>query len=138
MHELSIAEAVVRIASDRAGDCRVTRVWVRAGALRQVVPEALRFAFELVAEGTPAAGAELEIEAVPATVRCEKCAGETVLVRFPAACALCGGLEVELIGGDELLVESLELEEPDEPAAAAAGAARAAGPQTQRREGRNG
>jgi hydrogenase nickel incorporation protein HypA/HybF len=110
MHELSIADAVVTIASRHAAGRRVTRVELRVGHLRQVVPEALSFAFELVAQGTEVEGAELVMEEVPATVRCRDCGAETVLEAFPAHCRACGALDVEVTGGDELLVDSLELE----------------------------
>ena len=111
MHELSIADAVVTIACRHAAGRRVSRVDLRVGHLRQVVPDALAFAFELVADGTELEGAELVIEEVPATVRCSACAAETTLEGFPACCAACGSLSVEVTGGEELLVDSLELED---------------------------
>jgi hydrogenase nickel incorporation protein HypA/HybF len=111
MHELSIADAVVTIASRHAAGRRVTRVDLKVGHLRQVVPDSLLFAFELVSAGTELEGAELVIEDVPARVRCNACAAETVLEEFPAHCEECGGLDVEITGGDELLVEALELED---------------------------
>jgi hydrogenase nickel incorporation protein HypA/HybF len=61
MHELSIAESVVGIASRHAAGRRVYKVELRVGHLRQVVPSALEFAFELVAQGTSLEGAELVI-----------------------------------------------------------------------------
>jgi hydrogenase nickel incorporation protein HypA/HybF len=111
MHELSIADALVQIVSRHADGRRVTRVEVKVGHLRQVVPDALEFAFELVAQGTPAEGAQLVMEEVPAEVRCESCGAHTVLEMFPAQCRACGSLSVAVTGGDELLVEALELEE---------------------------
>src|SRR3954447_10938346 len=111
MHELSIADALVQIVSRHADGRRVTRVEVKVGHLRQVVPDALEFAFELVAQGTPAEGAELVMEEVPADVRCRSCGAESRLEAFPAHCAPCGSLDVEVTGGDELLVDALELEE---------------------------
>jgi hydrogenase nickel incorporation protein HypA/HybF len=111
MHELSIADAVVTIASRHAAGRRVTRVDVKVGHLRQVVPDSLTFAFELVAARTELEGAELVIEEVPATVRCRPCAAETTLQQFPAHCTACGSFDVELEGGDELLVDSIELED---------------------------
>jgi hydrogenase nickel incorporation protein HypA/HybF len=113
MHELSIAESVVRIASDHASGRRVTKVELRVGHLRQVVPSALDFAFELVAHGTPVEGAELVQEVVPATGRCRACGEESEQEGFPLGCARCGGLDVEVTGGEELLVDSLELEETE-------------------------
>ena len=111
MHELSIAESVVRIACEHAGGRRVARVDLKVGRLRQVVPGALTFAFELVAQGTEAEGAELAIEDVPAAGRCRRCGRESELDDFPLCCAHCGGLDLELLRGEELLVDWLELED---------------------------
>ena len=68
MHELSIAQAIVDIASRNARGSRVTRVHVRVGHLRQVVPSALEFSFELCAHGTAVEDAALELEVVPIDV----------------------------------------------------------------------
>jgi hydrogenase nickel incorporation protein HypA/HybF len=111
MHELSIASAVLDIVQRHAGGRRVSRVELKVGHLRQVVPSALEFAFELVAEGSVAEGAELVMEEVPATVRCERCGRESTLTAFPARCAACGSLDAEVTGGEELLVDALELED---------------------------
>ncbi len=120
MHELAIADAVVTIASAHAGERRVTKVFLRVGHLRQVVPSALEFAFELVARGTAAEGAELEVEHVPATARCTACAADAELTDFLAACARCGSMNLEVLGGDELVVDALELDELSRTAAATA------------------
>lgn len=111
MHELSVAEAVLAIVVEHAAGRRVVQVEVKVGHLRQVVPSALEFAFELVAQGTPVEGAELVMEEVPAAGLCRPCGAESVLPGFPLTCARCGDLDVEVIRGEELLVESLELEE---------------------------
>ncbi len=111
MHELSIADSLVRIASSHAGERRVTSMQVKVGHLRQVVRSSLEFSFELVSEGTVVEGAALELEEVPAAVSCRQCGAETEPGGFPLACTACGGLDVEVIRGEELLVESLELEE---------------------------
>jgi hydrogenase nickel incorporation protein HypA/HybF len=73
MHELSIAEAVVRIAEQHAAGRRVAKVELQVGHLRQVVPSALTFAFELVAVGTAVEGAELVIRGIPVAGRCRAC-----------------------------------------------------------------
>ena len=111
MHELSIAESVVQVASRHAEGRRVTKVYLKVGHLRQVVPSALAFSFELVAEGTPAEGAELEIQEVPATGQCRDCETESRLPGFPLQCRSCGSCDLRIVEGEELLVESLELEE---------------------------
>ena len=109
MHELSIADAIVRIAAAHAGERRVTAVHVEVGRLRQVVPDALEFAFGLVAQDTVVEGAELVLEEVPVRVACAACATESEQRSFPLACLRCGSLDVEVVGGEELQVESIEL-----------------------------
>jgi hydrogenase nickel incorporation protein HypA/HybF len=113
VHELSIAEAVVTIVERHAGGRTVRSVELHVGNLRQVVPSALRFAFELLTEGTRLEGAELAIEEVPARGRCRSCGAETTMDWFPLRCAGCGGLEVELVAGEELLVDALEVDDED-------------------------
>jgi hydrogenase nickel incorporation protein HypA/HybF len=111
MHELAIAEAVIEIARRHAGDRRVTRVELKVGHLRQVVPSALEFNFELASLGTPVEGAELAMEESRARVACASCGAETERTEFPLVCGDCRSLDVEVVAGDELLVEALELED---------------------------
>jgi len=110
MHELSIAASIADIAVRHARGRPVSRVEVRVGHLRQVVPSALEFAFELVAQGTPLEGAELVLEEVAATVRCRTCGAESSPRGFPLICP-CGSADVEIVAGEELTVESLDVEE---------------------------
>lgn len=117
MHEMSIASAVLEIALDQARGRSISGVGVAIGHLRQVVPSALRFSFELVAHGTAADGAKLEIEDVPAVGQCRACGVESRLHEFPLHCASCGGLDVSVIRGEELSVEWVDLEVPEEDAA---------------------
>jgi hydrogenase nickel incorporation protein HypA/HybF len=111
LHELAIADSVVRIADRHADGRRVTKVCLKVGHLRQVVPSALTFSFDLVAQGTSVEGAELALEEVPATGKCRACRAESQLKSFPLQCAACGGLDLEIVAGEELYVESLEMEE---------------------------
>ena len=111
MHELAIADSVVQIAGRHAAGRRVTKVYLKVGHLRQVVPSALAFSFELVAQGTPVEGAELEMEDIPVIGKCRECGTESQLTEFPLQCAACGGFDLEVLQGEELYVESLELEE---------------------------
>jgi hydrogenase nickel incorporation protein HypA/HybF len=111
VHELSIAGAIVAVAERHAAGRRVHALDVRVGALRQVVPEALEFAFEVVAQGSALDGAELRIETVPASGRCSHCGASAELHGFPFACTACGSLDVELEGGEELLVESIDVDD---------------------------
>src|SRR5262245_48354854 len=94
---------------------------MRVGRLRQVTPPALAFSIELLSKGTILEGAELAIEEVPAEVRCRGCDRQSALDEFPAACRTCGSLDVEVVRGEELRVDALELDDRasngDRPAA---------------------
>jgi hydrogenase nickel incorporation protein HypA/HybF len=111
MHELSIAQAVVAIVERHAAGRRVTRVELRVGHLRQVVPGALELAFALVARDTVAQDAELDLEQVPAVGRCRACAAESDLDGLPLLCRTCGGWDLEIVRGEELEVHALELDD---------------------------
>jgi len=115
VHELSIADAVIQTALRYAGGRHVARIELKVGHLRQVVPGALTLGLELVAVGTSAEGAELDIEEIPARVSCKECAAENVVSRFPLACADCDSLHVEVISGNELFVDAIELDDEKEP-----------------------
>jgi hydrogenase nickel incorporation protein HypA/HybF len=121
MHELAIAESVVAIASRHAAGRRVARVELKVGALRQVVPSALEFAFELVAQGTELEGAELVQERIVARVACRACGAETDTERLPLACGRCGEFDVRVVAGEELLVDALELDDEEQPVATTGG-----------------
>ncbi len=114
MHEMAIAQSVIEIASRHADGRRVIRVELRVGHLRQVVPSCLAFSFELAAMGTPVEGAELAMELIPARGRCRQCAVESVLAAFPLQCEACGGFDLRIVAGEELEVESLEIEEAED------------------------
>jgi hydrogenase nickel incorporation protein HypA/HybF len=114
MHELSLASAVVATAERHAGGNPVTLVTLRIGRLRQVVPASLEFYFRFVAAGTVCEGAELEYELLPVRLRCTRCGGECELEAPPFACAGCLSSEVTVVGGDELEVDSILIEQKEE------------------------
>jgi hydrogenase nickel incorporation protein HypA/HybF len=116
VHELSIAQSIIDIASRHAAGRRVTQVTVRIGQLRQVVPSALTFSFDVIAQGTPIEGAELAIEPVPAVGSCRRCGAESRLQVFPLHCKACGGFELRIVAGEELVVDSLIVEEAEDGA----------------------
>ena len=111
MHELSVSAAIVDTAVRHAAGRRVTVVSVRLGHLRQVVPDSLEFWFGFVSRDTVCEGARLEQEVVPARLRCAPCAIEWQIEAPAFRCRKCGGADVAVICGEELEVESIEVEE---------------------------
>lgn len=114
MHEFSIASAVVATAVRHADGRRVVRVELRVGALRQVVPEALDFSFGIVARETVCEGAALAQELIPARLRCDACAREWTAEALAFRCPDCGGTAVATVSGEELEVESIDVESESE------------------------
>ena len=110
MHELSISRAIVETANRHAAAGRVLSVRVAIGALRQVLPDSLRFYFEIVARGTACDGALLDTRLVPARMECA-CGEAWELEDVCFRCPRCGGAEVSVVSGEELCVESIEVEE---------------------------
>jgi hydrogenase nickel incorporation protein HypA/HybF len=84
----------------------VTQIDLRVGTLRQVVVDSLEFYVDLVSRGTVCEGARLEVEVVPARLRC--CGAEWEPPGF--RCPACGG-GGEVVAGDEFMVESIAVEE---------------------------
>lgn len=111
MHELSICQAICDTVDQRAAGRPVRRVDVRIGHLRQVVPDSLQLAWEMLTAGTDLGGCRLVIEHVPAVVRCRTCGVDTTLEWPVLACAACEGRDVELQSGDELQIASIDVAE---------------------------
>jgi hydrogenase nickel incorporation protein HypA/HybF len=109
VHELALAQAIVDTASEIAGDGRVVRIVLEIGALALVVPDALRFGFDLVAADTPVAGAELAIVETPGRARCRDCDGEVALARPFGRCG-CGSSDLAWISGEELRIKTVEVQ----------------------------
>jgi hydrogenase nickel incorporation protein HypA/HybF len=108
MHELAITEEVVELACQYAAGSRVKRIVLRIGKLSSVLPDAVRFCFELCAAGTQAEGAVLEIIEPLGLARCRACSGEVALARPYGQCS-CGSTDLEWLAGEELKIETVEV-----------------------------
>lgn len=111
MHEMSITRSLldaVRAEMDKAALKELRNVRIRVGELTAVEPEALRFCFEASIKGTPFEGAALEIEEAPLRGRCKDCGNVFRMALFERNCAGCGGSSIEIAGGNELDLVSME------------------------------
>jgi hydrogenase nickel incorporation protein HypA/HybF len=108
MHELSLCESIATTLRKHANGQSVTRVEVRIGHLRQVVPDALRFNWELVSDVPGLRGCQMVIEQVPAIVECLQCRSRTTLEVPVLVCGNCGSFDVELVSGEEFFVVSMD------------------------------
>ena len=114
MHEIGIASSIlecVAAEAQRRPDTRVIAVGVRIGELSNVDKDALDFAFEALTRGTPMEHLKLEVEWCPRRQKCAACAEEFAVHDFELACPKCGANHSACIGGTELDIAYLELEE---------------------------
>ena len=117
MHEMSIVTSlmsIVREEMEKHGVTRLLLVRVRYGVLTNIEPSAMRFAFDTLIAGTDWAGARLELEEVPLTLRCGDCNRDFTPENsslIDAVCPYCGCSEGHLpMTGSELLLQHLEAE----------------------------
>ncbi|MFO0974230.1 MAG: hydrogenase maturation nickel metallochaperone HypA [Phycisphaerae bacterium] len=118
MHEYSIARALVEQATSaarRGTDGRVTRVRCRVGVLRQVDRDMLLDAFEIAAEGSACAGATLVVQTAWPRTWCEPCAREFEVRNWSWNCPVCGRAARGAHGGDELELETIDVECREQP-----------------------
>lgn len=108
MHELGIAQEVVAVVAARSRGARVKRVVLEIGVLAAVLPDAVRFCFDLAAEGTVLEGAALEIVETPGRARCRGC-GETVVLQKAFGRCGCGGTDLDWMAGEELRIREMEV-----------------------------
>jgi hydrogenase nickel incorporation protein HypA/HybF len=112
MHELYLAEAIINIVQDyaaRDGFKKVNSVSLSYGRLSCIEPKALQFAFDVQAKDTPAEGAALEFQILPAMMHCFSCEKDLEVKALTGVCPSCGGNEVILTAGTEEL-QILELD----------------------------
>lgn len=108
MHELAITQSIVDAVTERFDGATVSGVRLEIGKLSGVVPDAVRFCFDLVAAGTTVEGARLDIDEPAGRARCRDCAGEFE-PDAPILLCPCGSAQVEVLAGGELLIRSVEV-----------------------------
>ena len=113
MHEYSIVQALLDQAAAevrRHGARSVHRLTVTVGELSGVETALLATAYETFRQGTVCADAPLAIRGVKARWQCPSC--ETTFPRGAVlACPDCAR-PARLVDGDEIVLETLELEVP--------------------------
>ena len=117
MHELSVASAVLETVRRHADERPVTLVSLRVGRMRQVVPESLRFYWDIVTRGTECERARLELRELDVRLRCDACEHTWTPAIAAFRCPQCDSGDVTVLSGEELEVDYIEVEET--PTAAA-------------------
>lgn len=118
MHELAVCQALIeqvqRVARENAAR-RVVSITVSVGPLSGIEAQLLEHAYPMAAAGTVAEHAVLVVQTVPVRVRCRGCGAESEAAPNRLLCGDCGGWQVDVTAGEEMLLQRVEIETADEP-----------------------
>ena len=113
MHELPATQSVLEIALRHAGQAgakRVTDIHLVIGQLATLVDDSIQFYWDMIAEGTSAAGATLHFKRVPAELQCMVCSEKYRPDGKEIICPNCGSVGAKIIAGEEFFVEAIDVE----------------------------
>jgi len=108
MHELGITRNIVAIVTEHAGNKKVKRITVDIGKLSAIMPDAIRFCFDICSKDTLLEGAELTIREIPGRGRCQSCGTEIALDQPFGQCD-CGSKRIDCIAGDDMKIKEMEV-----------------------------
>lgn len=113
MHELAITQSMLELVLEEAGKAggkKVEKINLTIGEMSGVVDESVRFYFEFFSKDTIANGATLSFQRVPMQARCRNCGELFIPKEFDWSCPHCQSSQMEIVAGNELRVESIEVD----------------------------
>jgi len=113
MHELAVTESMLNLVLEeaaKAGAQRVDRINLVIGEMSGIVGESVEFYFGFLAKETVAESARLDFEYHPSQAMCRDCKRELALPELDWTCPECGSANLQIVGGSELYIDSIEVE----------------------------
>jgi hydrogenase nickel incorporation protein HypA/HybF len=113
MHEFAITRGILSIVLQKAREAqakKVTKIDLRVGRLTGFVPECIQLQFDILSRETIAAGAGLSFHQPLVNLRCRKCDIAFTADSFDLVCPDCHNMDIEILSGSELYIESMEVE----------------------------
>lgn len=113
MHELSLAMSVKEIVETAAREnCAksVKEITIVVGKFSSVAPDAMSFAMDVAKKNSVFEEAEIIIKEIDTVLSCSKCGEESVMENFEFRCGSCGSGNVQIISGDRMYVESIDID----------------------------
>lgn len=110
MHELGITQNIIAIVSENAQNKKVQRVLLEIGKLSAIMPDAIKFCFDICSQNTIVEGAILEILEIPGMAKCRQCSA-IFSIDKPFGICQCGSVQLDIITGEELKIKEIEVED---------------------------
>lgn len=113
MHELPVAQSILKIALQYAGKGnarRVTDLNLVMGELSSMVDDSIQFYWDIIAKDTIAEGAALHFRRVPAELQCMTCFHTYHPTGGEMICPQCKGIGAKVVAGEEFALESIDVE----------------------------
>jgi hydrogenase nickel incorporation protein HypA/HybF len=114
MHELPVTQGIIDVAVEAANDnnaSRITDIYLVIGDLTSIVDDSVQFYFDFLSKDTLAAGATLHFRREPATAICQDCSHQwAVTPPLLPECPNCDSARVQITGGREFFIESIEID----------------------------
>lgn len=113
MHELWISRSILEIVNEHAikqGCTCIKIIYLEVGVLMAIEKSALMLSFDVMKKGTIAENAILKFIDVPGQAWCERCQNTIKINQYYQSCELCGSLALTIIAGEQLRIQSMEIE----------------------------
>lgn len=113
MHEVSIAEQIkeVVIQKLKENNCKKVRsINLLIGEMTSIVPDALKFAFDIVSKKTPMENALVHIKILKTKAKCRTCSWEFIIRDYTFICPKCDSTDIEIRQGREMVIQTIEME----------------------------
>jgi hydrogenase nickel incorporation protein HypA/HybF len=113
MHELAVTQSILDISlrhAQKVDAKRIVMINLVVGKFSSVVDDSVQFYWDMIAEGTIAQGATLHFERIPAEMKCLDCGHTFEPNDETFACPKCLSPKVRITKGEELRVESIDVE----------------------------
>jgi hydrogenase nickel incorporation protein HypA/HybF len=113
MHELSVTENILEIAirhAEKADARQIKDLYLVIGDLSSIIDDSVQFYWEILTKNTIAEESILHFKRIPTELACKNCNQAYQPNGKDLACPSCGGIQINIISGNEFYLESINIE----------------------------
>jgi hydrogenase nickel incorporation protein HypA/HybF len=110
MHEFSLTQNLLELALKNANSRRIKNVNLLIGPFSDEREESIQFYWRDLSKGTLGEGAKLHFKHVTIEMKCLACGGTLHLEDNESLCKYCQNGRLQLLSGEEVRLESIDVE----------------------------